>query len=87
MNDHLRRAVEALEFGASDARKLSVESASRVRDRVQRAIEEALDHLEADDSRRSEPEDIFDALDRQSREIAEDLRRADKLMKRRTGQE
>jgi hypothetical protein len=83
MNEHLRRAVEALETGASDARRLSVRSAWHVRERVNRAIEEALDHLEADDGQDDPPEDVFSSLDRQSREIAEDLRRAERLMKRR----
>lgn len=83
VNDHLRRAVEALESGASEARRLSAGSTARVRDRVKRAVEEALDHLEADSE--SEPESVFDSLDRQSREIAEDLRRVEQLMKRRTG--
>lgn len=83
MNEHVRRAIEALEAGASDARQLSLRSTSLVRDRVRQAIEEALDHLEADERR--EPEDVIEALDRQSRKIAEDLRRVDELMKRRTG--
>jgi hypothetical protein len=86
MNENLRRAVEALESGASEARRLSVGSAFHVRNRVKRAVEEALDHLEADSGDADEPESVMDALDRQSREIAEDLRRAERLMKRRTGQ-
>jgi len=87
VNDNLRRAVEALEAGANEARRLSAGSAFHVRDRVRRAVEEALDHLEADSEGSSEPESVFDALDRQSKEIAEDLRRAERLMKRRTGQD
>ncbi|HEY8687435.1 MAG TPA: hypothetical protein VIO57_17680 [Chloroflexota bacterium] len=86
MNENLRRAVEALESGASEARRLSAGSAFHVRNRVKRAVEEALDHLEADSGHADEPESVMDALDRQSREIAEDLRRAERLMKRRTGQ-
>jgi hypothetical protein len=87
VNDNLRRAVEALEAGASEARRLSASSAFHVRDRVKRAVEEALDHLEADADSADEPESVFDRLDRQSRDIAEDLRRAERLMKHRTGQE
>jgi hypothetical protein len=86
VNDNLRRAVEALEAGANEARRLSAGSAFHVRDRVRRAVEEALDHLEADAEGSKEPESVFDALDRQSKEIAEDLRRAERLIKRRTGQ-
>ncbi len=77
MNDNLRRAVDALEVGASEARRLSAHSGARVRERVQQAIDEALTHLEAAEA---EPESVFDALDRQSREIAEDLRRVERLM-------
>ena len=86
MNENLRRAVEALEAGASEARRLSASSTVHVRARVKRAVEEALDHLEADADAPGEPESVFDALDRQSKEIAEDLRRAERLMKSRTGQ-
>jgi hypothetical protein len=84
VNENVRRAVEALETGASEARRLSALSGGRVRDRVQRAIDEALNHLEAADA---EPESIFDSLDRQSREIAEDLRRAERLMRGRRGED
>lgn len=85
MNENLRRAVEALESGAHEARRLSAGSAVHVRNRVKRAVEEALDHLEADADGADEPESVMDSLDRQSREIAEDLRRVEQLMKRRTG--
>lgn len=85
MNENLRRAVEALESGATEARRLSAGSILHARDRVKRAVEEALDHLEAEDEGSAAPESVMDALDRQSREIAEDLRRAERLMKRRTG--
>lgn len=79
MNEHLRRAVDALERGASDARGLPV---GQMRTRLRRTVEEVLDHLEAD---ANEPEDVFSSLDRQSRDIAEDLRRAERLMRQRTG--
>lgn len=87
MNDNLRRAVEALEAGASEARRLSAHSSFHIRSRVKQAVEEALDHLEADSAGPDEPENVFERLDRQSRDIAEDLRRAERLMKHRTGQE
>lgn len=86
MNDHLRRAVEALEAGASEARRLSIRSGAQARARVQRTVEEVLEHLEAEEQiQEAEPEDILSSLDRQSRSIAEDLRRAERLMKQRTG--
>lgn len=86
MNENLRRAVEALQAGASDVSRLSARSASEVRTRLQQTVEEVLDHLEEDErARAGEPEDVMSKLDRQSKEIAEDLRRADDLMKRRTG--
>lgn len=88
MNEHLRRAMEALESGAADARRLSLESTHQVRARLRRTVEEVLDHLEADeDAAQQTPDDIFSSLDRQSQSIAEDLRRAERLMKRRMGQD
>lgn len=87
MNEHLRRAVQALEAGARDVRELSSSSTTQVRARLRRAVEEALDHLEADEATSFEPEDVMSRLDRQSRDIAEDLRRAERLMKQRMGRE
>lgn len=87
MNEHLRRAVQALEAGAQDVRELSSSSTGQVRARLRRAVNEVLDHLEADEATSSEPEDIVSKLDRQSREIAEDLRRAERLMKQRMGRD
>jgi hypothetical protein len=84
MNEHLRRALEALEAGASDARNLSSRSTEGVRQRLKATVEEVLDHLEKDSQ---EPEDVMGRLDRQSREIADDLRRAERLMKQRLGRE
>ena len=86
MNENLRRAVEALQSGASDVSRLSTRSASEVRARLRETVEEVLDHLEEDErARAGEPEHVMSKLDRQSKEIAEDLRRVDDLMKRRTG--
>jgi DNA invertase Pin-like site-specific DNA recombinase len=88
MNEHLRRAINALESGASEVRELSSRSSSQARNRLRQTVEEVLEHLEADDqSAEPDPEDVVSRLDRKSREIAEDLRRIDRLMKRRTGQE
>lgn len=88
MSDHLRHALEALEAGASQVRRASFRSASEVRVHLRRTAEEILDHLEADErARQGSPEDLFDVLDRKSRDIAEDLRRAERLMRERTGQD
>ncbi len=47
---------------------------------------EVLEHLEADEQLRGpDPEDVMNRLERQSQDIAEDLRRVDRLMKRRMG--
>ena len=87
MNDDLRRAVEALEAGAVEARELSLRSVGQVRDRLRRTVEEVLEHLEADEEASQNSDDIFGGLERKSRDIAEELRRVDELMKRRTGRE
>ena len=88
MNEHLRRAVEALESGASDIRDASIRSAGQVRNRLRRTVEEVLDHLEAEEQQSDfDHEEVVSRLDRQSRDIAEDLRRVEQLMKRRSGQD
>jgi hypothetical protein len=88
MNEHLRRAVEALEAGAADVRSLSSRSAGQVRSRLRTTVEEVLEHLESEERAGiDQSDDIMSRLDRQSRDIAEDLRRVERLMKRRTGQE
>ncbi len=87
MNENLRRAVEALEAGAQDARRISSQSFGDVRGRLRRTIEEALDHLERDQVENPSPEDIVGNLDRQAQSIADDLRRVEQLMKRHTGRQ
>jgi hypothetical protein len=87
MNENLRRALEALERGAVDARTVSARSVSDLRSRLRTTVEEVLDHLEADEEAAQEPEDVIGRLDRQSRDIAEDLRRVERLMKQRLGHE
>lgn len=88
MNEHLRRAVSALEAGAADVRNVSQRSAEQVRDRLRRTVDEVLNHLEKDEELEGpDPNDVMTRLDRQSKDIAEDLRRVDRLMKRRTGRE
>ena len=87
MNEHLRRAVAALEAGARELRGSSARSAGEIRGRLRRTVDEVLTHLEEDERVRDvEPEDIVGRLDRQSRDIADDLRRVERLMKQRTGQ-
>jgi hypothetical protein len=87
MNENLRRAVEALETGAADVRRLSARSLIQARTRLRQSVDEALTHLERDEEQNPDPGDVVSRLDRQAQEIAEDLRRVEKLMKRRTGQE
>jgi hypothetical protein len=82
MNESLRRALAALQLGADDLRTLTDRSPAEIRERLRETAEEILSRLE--DESVDEPEDIFSALDRQSRSIAEDLRRADRLMRERT---
>lgn len=86
MNDHLRRAMRALENGVTEAHQASAEGASHVRRRLRQTVEEVLEHLERDEEE-AEPEDTIGRLDRQSKEIAEDLRRVERLMRRRTGRD
>lgn len=84
MNENVRRALEALQKGADELRAHSSLPASRVRARLRQTADEILTHLETDERQMpSQPEDIFGSLDRQAQSIAEDLRRADELMKRR----
>ena len=88
MSDYLQRALEALESGASEIRHLSRHSAAEVRVQLRRTAEEILDHLEAEErARDGSPEDIFSTLDRQSKDIADDLRRAERLMRERMGRD
>jgi hypothetical protein len=87
MNEHLRRAVDALEQGAMEARALSYRSAEELRIRLSRTVEEVLEHLEADEEAGQQPEDVIGRLDRQAKDIAEDLRRVDRLMRQRMGRE
>ena len=88
MNEHLRRALESLERGAVEARAASSRSTDDLRRRLRRTVEEVLEHLEDDsDARAAEPEDVITRLDRQAKDIAEDLRRAERLMRQRMGQE
>lgn len=87
MNEQLRRAVEALETGAREARALSARSLLQARERLRRALSEAHTHLEDGAEGTGEPEDAFSRLDRQSRDIADDLRRVERLMKERRREE
>jgi hypothetical protein len=86
VNENLRRAVEALEAGAAEVRALSVHSVVRARARLRRALDDAESHL-TEEELEPEPEDVVGRLDRQSREIAEELRRVERLMRERTGRQ
>lgn len=88
MNEHLRRALEALEAGAAEARERSAISAAHVRASLRRTTEDVLRHLEEDArTPEAETDDLMSRLGAQSRDIAEDLRRVERLMRKRTGQE
>jgi hypothetical protein len=87
MNEHLRRALESLERGAVEARAVSYRSAGELRRRLSETVEEVLTHLEEDEAAAEEPEDVIGRLDRQAQDIADDLRRVDRLMKERLGRE
>lgn len=52
---------------------------SQLRERLRSVSEHVLDILERDD----EPEDVISRLERQSQDIADDLRRAQRLMRER----
>jgi polysaccharide deacetylase 2 family uncharacterized protein YibQ len=84
VNEHLRRAMEALENGVTEVRAASADGAGQVRSRLHQTVEEVLVHLERDQEE-PEPEDTVGRLDRQSREIAEELRRVERLMRERGG--
>lgn len=84
MNEHLRRALDSLEIGAREARDLSTRSTHDVRRRLRQTVEEVLVHLEKDSE---QPEDMMDGFDRQAKDIADDLRRAERLMKQRMGRD
>jgi hypothetical protein len=83
MNENLRRALETLHSAAGDLRTVSGQSTTDIRTRLRQTAEEILTRLEEDES--DEPEDVFSSLDRKSKSIAEDLRRAERLMRERTG--
>ncbi|HZU12949.1 MAG TPA: hypothetical protein VFB58_08925 [Chloroflexota bacterium] len=79
MEESLARAVHALRRCVEEVQAAPTQDAIRRRLRV--GAEEILEHLEAAD----EPEDLWSSLDRQSKDIAEDLRRAERLMRERSG--
>lgn len=83
MDDRLRQAIAALREAAEDVPHLS--DAATIRARLRLAADEILTNLEAETE--TEPEDVFSRLRHQSQDIAEDLRRADRLMKERTQRE
>lgn len=87
MNEHLRRALEALEAGAADVRRRPGAPLSELRDRLRSTADQILTHLEAEEEEVGDPTNIMARLDRQARDIADDLRRVDDLMKRRHGRE
>jgi ABC-type transporter Mla subunit MlaD len=82
MNGDLQRALAALYAGAAELRDTSSRSTAEIRAVLRQTAEEILDRLEQQES--DAPEDIFSTLDRQSKSIADDLRRAERLMRERS---
>jgi hypothetical protein len=88
MNENLRKAVEALHAGASDVKGISSRSASHIRDSLSRTVDNILSHLEAEQrAEEGDPEAVTSELDRKAKDIAEDLRRVERLMRDRQGRE
>jgi hypothetical protein len=82
MNEHLRRALDAMETGASEARQLTSQSTHAVRERVRRATQDVLGHLERDaETLEAQSDDVVSRLSKQSQDIADELRRVERLMK------
>ncbi len=73
MDRNLRKTLEALESGARELGKASKQAAEKVLDRLE-------NQKRADDG---DPEAIHGELDRKAKDIAEDLKRVDRLMKER----
>ncbi|HLJ67512.1 MAG TPA: hypothetical protein VKX16_09140 [Chloroflexota bacterium] len=87
MNENLRRALQALERGATEARGAAVRSSEDLRARIEQTVDEVLGHLEDETRQRHDHGDMLSDLDRQSKDIAEDLRRAERLMRERLGRD
>jgi len=88
MNDYILGAVRSVLAAAAELPRLQSESA--VRARLRRLAEDILQRLDEEKPSTPSPpveDDVFDDLDRKSRDIADDLRRVDRLMKERLGQE
>lgn len=84
-HEHFRRVLETLEAGTADARALSAHSITRAAAHLRLAIDQALQHLEQHEAEAED--DVISRLDRQAQDIADDLRRAERLMQQRTGRE
>lgn len=79
MDDSLSRALDALRRCVDNVHAAATPQARRMH--LRQGAEEILRHLEDE----AEPEDLWSSLDRKSKDIAEDLRRAERLMRERSG--
>lgn len=82
MDENLKRALEALEGGAREARAAAAGPSWQLRALLRRAVEDVVARLE-EETRAEEGsgDDIVSQLDRKSKGIADDLRRAERLMR------
>jgi len=85
MNQYILGAVRSVMVAAAELPRLSSESA--VRARLRSLAEDILDRLDEGEQAAAPEETVISDLDRKSRDIAEDLRRVDRLMKERLGRE
>lgn len=80
----LEQAYELFKRFASEVESAGSLSAEQLRIRLRRVSRRVLDLLESEDDK---PEDTISGLQRQSEEIADDLRRVQRLMRDRAAQE
>ena len=85
MNQYILGAVRSVMAAAAELPHLSSENA--VRSRLRSLADDILTRLDEDQKAATPEETLIGDLDRQSRDIAEDLRRVDRLMKERLGRE
>jgi hypothetical protein len=83
----LERARQVFVQTASEIESSVSLSASQLRSRLRSAANSVLEMLGDEEEDAGDDEDVMSSLDRQSRSIAEELRRVERLMRQRTGDE
>ena len=87
MNENMRRLLERLGSSSETIRHRTIQESTQVRDSVRRVAHEILDRLENQErSEAGDPAAIDNELDRKSKDIADDLRRVERLIRERKGQ-